>query len=175
MPRCPSERAGGLPCRGGPSAVHHPPRTNAGRGCTGYRHGCAQAVEPHRAIWCVAVFHLRHACRARPDAAQQHQGAGGVGLPWPHPASNRRQCRADDRAWHPEALLMSSAAGWANRNTATVTPFTGFDQFTQAETWGTPYTIACTWTGQSETVNVTAANGSMQEYQAKNRSEEHTS
>jgi len=63
---------------------------------------------------------------------------------------------------------MSSAAGWANRNTATVTPFLGFDQFTQTETWGTPYTIACTWTGQSETVNVTAANGSMQEYQAKN-------
>lgn len=63
---------------------------------------------------------------------------------------------------------MSSAARWANRNTAIVTPFLGFDQFTQTETWGTPYTIACTWTGQSESVNITAANGNVIEYQAKN-------
>lgn len=63
---------------------------------------------------------------------------------------------------------MSSAARWANRNTAVVTPFEGFDQFTQTETWGEPYTIACTWTGQSESVNITAANGNVIEYQAKN-------
>lgn len=63
---------------------------------------------------------------------------------------------------------MSSAAGWANQNTATVTPFMGLDQMTGVESWGTAYEIACTWTGQSESVKITAANGSLVEYQAKN-------
>lgn len=63
---------------------------------------------------------------------------------------------------------MSSAAAWANQNTATVTPFLGADQMTGVQSWGAPYSISCTWTGQSESVKITAANGSMVEYQAKN-------
>lgn len=40
---------------------------------------------------------------------------------------------------------VSSLARWSYSNVATVWPFVGRDPRTQAETYGAPYTIACTW------------------------------
>lgn len=40
---------------------------------------------------------------------------------------------------------MSSIARWSYANTATVWPFLTRDPRTQAETYGAPYLIACTW------------------------------
>lgn len=44
---------------------------------------------------------------------------------------------------------MSNTAAWANTNTATVKPYTGQDSW-GATTYGTEYTIACTWTATSK-------------------------
>lgn len=41
---------------------------------------------------------------------------------------------------------MSSVARWSYRNTATVYPFIGQDDAGSGAQYGTPYTIACTWT-----------------------------
>lgn len=40
---------------------------------------------------------------------------------------------------------MSSIARWSYANVATVWPFVSRDPRTQAETYGEPYQIACTW------------------------------
>jgi hypothetical protein len=43
-------------------------------------------------------------------------------------------------------VLMSATANWSYTETATVKPFAGRDQWTGASTYGTEYTIACTFT-----------------------------
>lgn len=63
---------------------------------------------------------------------------------------------------------MSSAAAWSYSNRATVTPLMGRDDFRGGVTWGEPYEIACTWTGQSESVSVAVDGGRVEEYVARN-------
>lgn len=63
---------------------------------------------------------------------------------------------------------MSSISRWSYANTATVRPRVGLDQFNGGVTWGTPYEIACTWTGQAETVRLQRDGMPILEYQAKN-------
>lgn len=45
---------------------------------------------------------------------------------------------------------MSSISRWTYTNIATVYPYLGQDTFNGGVLIGTPYTIACTWTGKSE-------------------------
>lgn len=46
---------------------------------------------------------------------------------------------------------MSTIANWSYQNTATIYPYQGQDTFNGGVLIGTPYTIACTWTGKAET------------------------
>lgn len=50
---------------------------------------------------------------------------------------------------------MSSVARWSYKNTATVKPFVSMDDWTGATVYGPEYTIACTWTADSEQVRET--------------------
>lgn len=63
---------------------------------------------------------------------------------------------------------MSSISRWSYTNTATVTPLIGRDQFNGGVVYGPPYVIACTWTGQSETIRLQREGMPILEYQAKN-------
>lgn len=47
---------------------------------------------------------------------------------------------------------MSEVARWSYQNTATIKPFLGRDDWSGTNTYGEPYTIACTWTAASEQV-----------------------
>lgn len=46
---------------------------------------------------------------------------------------------------------MSSLSRWVYTNVATVYPYEGQDTFNGGVLVGTPYLIACTWTGKAET------------------------
>lgn len=45
---------------------------------------------------------------------------------------------------------MSATANWSYTNTATIRPFLGMDQWTQAATYGAEFQIMCTWAAQSD-------------------------
>lgn len=47
---------------------------------------------------------------------------------------------------------MSSVARWSYTSTATIYPRASLDAFTGVETFGAPYTIACTWTREGDMV-----------------------
>lgn len=45
---------------------------------------------------------------------------------------------------------MSNTANWSYANTATVRPFQSVDQWSGETIYGEEYTIACTWTAESQ-------------------------